>query len=166
MQTINSSITAVKDLTTLAAASPESPFYKMDHASPFLPEQQKWNEFVSKYGQALDDWQQNNSGKFTTDMQKREIAQGILFPNGAPVQPAAAAPASGKPGQPVQTAFGGYRENSDPFGLWVALQLQAHGRLVSDDTISAAKRAMIAQNPKIEKEYPRTNIVPVQKAGE
>jgi len=54
----------------------------MDHTSPFLPEQQKWNEFVSKYGQALDDWRQNNNGKIPTDMQKREIAQGILFPNG------------------------------------------------------------------------------------
>ncbi len=79
-----SSISAVNDLTTLAAASAESPFYKMDDASPFPPEQQKWNGFVSKYGQALDDWQQNNNGKIPTDMQKREIAQGILFPKGMP----------------------------------------------------------------------------------
>ncbi|MFZ0932087.1 MAG: hypothetical protein WAN11_26040 [Syntrophobacteraceae bacterium] len=77
-----SSISAVNDLTTLAAASAESPFYKMDQTSPSPPEQQKWNEFVSKYGQALDDWQQNNNDKIPTDMQKREIAQGILFPNG------------------------------------------------------------------------------------
>jgi hypothetical protein len=58
----------------------------MDRTSPFVPEQQKWNEFVGKFGQALDDWQQNNSGKIPTDMQKREIAQGILFPNGMPGQ--------------------------------------------------------------------------------
>jgi hypothetical protein len=161
-----SSINSVKDLTRLATASAESPFYKMDRASPFLPEQQKWNGFLSKYGQALDDWQQNNSGKIPTDMQKREIARGILFPNGTPNQPATAPSASGKPGQPLPAAPGDNPENSDPFSLWVARQLQAHGNLVSDDTISAAKRAMISQNPNIEKEYPRTNIVPVQKAGE
>ena len=115
MQAINSSITAVKDLTTLAAASPESPFYKMDHASPFLPEQQKWNEFVSKYGQALDDWQQNNSGKIPTDMQKREIAQGILFPNGTsgPICHQCT-PASGKARTTVQTASGEYPEKQRP----------------------------------------------------
>ncbi|MGA2404328.1 MAG: hypothetical protein ABSG91_21940, partial [Syntrophobacteraceae bacterium] len=83
---LNSSITAVKDLTTLAAASAESPFYKMDDSSPSPPEQQKWNGFVSKFAQALEDWQQNNSGKIPTDMQKREIAQGLLFPNGPPGQ--------------------------------------------------------------------------------
>ena len=138
----------------------------MDRTSPFPPEQQKWNGFVSKFGQALDDWQQNNNNKIPTDMQKREIAQGILFPNGTPKQPAIAPPASGKSAQPLQTAPGDNPENSDPFGLWVARQLQAHGRLVSDDTISAAKKAMIAQNPNIEREYSRTNIVPAQKAGE
>ena len=84
---LQSSISAVNDLTSLAAASAESPFYKMDQTSPFPPEQQKWNGFVSKYGQALDDWQQNNSGKIPTNMQKREIAQEILFPNGMPGQP-------------------------------------------------------------------------------
>ncbi len=145
-----SSISAVKDLTIQAAASAESPFYKMDRTSPFLPEQQKWNGFVSKYSQALDDWQQNNSGKIPSDVQKKEIARGILFPNGTPNQPATAQPAPGKSGQPLQAATGDYPENSDPFGLWVARQLQAHGRFVSDDTISAAKRAMIAQNPNIE----------------
>ena len=91
-----SSISAVKDLTIQAAASAESPFYKMDRTSPFLPEQQKWNGFVGKYGQALDDWQQNNNGKIPTDIQKREIAEEILFPNGTPNQPATAPPASGK----------------------------------------------------------------------
>ena len=161
-----SSISAVKDLTIQAAASAESPFYKMDRTSPSPPEQQKWNEFVSKYGQALDDWQQNNNGKIPTDIQKREIARGILFPNGTPNQPATAPPASEKFGQPAQTAPGDNPENSDPFSLWVARQLQAHGRVVSDDTISAAKRAMIARNPNIEKEYSRTNIVPAQKAGD
>ena len=48
--------------------------------STSLPDQQKWNGFVSKFGQALDDWRQNNNGKIPTDTQKREIAQGILFP--------------------------------------------------------------------------------------
>jgi hypothetical protein len=161
-----SSISTVKDLTILAAASAESPFYKMDRTSPSPPEQQKWNEFVGKFGQALDDWQQNNNGKIPTDMQKRGIAQGILFPNGTPNQPATAPPASEKFGQPAQTAPGDDPENSDPFGLWVARQLQTHGRVVSDETISAARRAMIAQNPNIEKEYSRTNIVPAQKAGD
>ena len=58
--------------------------YKMDQTSPSPPKQQKWNGFVSKFAQAHDDWQQNNSGKIPTDMQKREIAQRILFPNGMP----------------------------------------------------------------------------------
>src|SRR5208283_5216982 len=48
--------------------------------STSLPDQQRWNGFVSKFGQALDDWRQNNNGKIPTDTQKREIAQGILFP--------------------------------------------------------------------------------------
>jgi len=77
-----SSISAVKDLTIQAAASAESPFYKMDLTSPFPPEQQKWNGFVSKYGQALNDWQQNNNNKIPTDMQKREIARGYFFQTG------------------------------------------------------------------------------------
>ena len=88
---LNSSITAVKDLTSLAAASAESPFYKMDDSSPFPPDQQKWNGFVSKFAQVFDDWQHNNSGKVPTDMQKREIAQTILFPS-PPSPPAPVAP--------------------------------------------------------------------------
>jgi hypothetical protein len=90
---LSSSISAVKDLTSLAAASAESPYFKMDGRSPLLPEQQKWNSFVSGFGQAIEDWQQNNSGKIPTDMQKREIAQGILFPNGAAGQKQGAAQA-------------------------------------------------------------------------
>jgi hypothetical protein len=163
---LQSSISAVKDLTTLAAASAESPFYKMDHTSPFLPEQQKWNEFVSKYGQALDDWRQNNTGKIPTDMQKREIAQGILFPNGISGQSSPVQPTPWKPGQTLPIMPADYPENLDPFGFWVAQHLQANGRVVSDETISAAKKAMIAQNPNVVREYPQTNIVPVQKAGE
>ena len=95
-----SSISAVKDLTIQAAASIESPFYKMDLTSPFPPEQQKWNGFVSKFGQAPNDWQQNNNNKIPTDTQKREIAQGILFPNAAPASPlplAATTPAVASP---------------------------------------------------------------------
>ena len=138
----------------------------MDRALPFVPAQQKWNEFVGKFGQALEDWRQNNNNKIPTDIQKREIARGILFPNGTPNQPATAPPASGKPAQRLQTAPGDNPENSDPFSLWIARQLQAHGRVVSEETISAAKRAMIAKNPNIEKEYSLTNIVPVQKAGD
>ncbi len=72
--------------TSSAAFSTVSPFYKFDLTTPVPPEQQKWNVFVSRFAQALDDWQQNNSGKIPTDMQKREIAKGILFPNGLPGQ--------------------------------------------------------------------------------
>ena len=95
-----SSISAVEGLTIQAAASAESPFYKMDLTSPFPPEQQKWNGFVSKFGKALDVWRQNNNGKIRTDMQKRDIAQGILFPNAAPGSPPplpSAAPAMAPP---------------------------------------------------------------------
>jgi hypothetical protein len=88
---LSSSITAVKDLTSLAKLSPESPFYGLDSTSPFQPEKQKWNSFVSKYGQAIEDWRANNNGKIPTDMQKREIAQGILLPN-PPSPPATVAP--------------------------------------------------------------------------
>jgi hypothetical protein len=162
---LQSSISAVNDLAGLAAASAESPFYTMDRSSPFPPEQQKWNEFVSKYGQALDDWQQNNGGKIPTDMQKREIAQGILFPNGTSGQ-SSPQPTPWKPGQTLPITPTDYPKSLAPFSLWVAQHLQANGRVVSDETITAAKKAMIAQNPNIEKEYSQTNLVPVQKAGE
>ncbi|MGA2404010.1 MAG: hypothetical protein ABSG91_20265, partial [Syntrophobacteraceae bacterium] len=152
---LQSSLVAVKDITKMAQSDPDSQLYRIMPESPLFTDQRVWNGFVSKFGQALDDWQQNNNSKIPTDMQKREIAQGILFPNGAPNQ-SATAPAS--PGD--------YTDNRDPFGLWVAQHLQAHGRLVSDETISAAKNAMIAQNPNIEREYSRINIVPVRKAGE
>jgi hypothetical protein len=163
---LQSSLFAVRDITKMAQSDPNSPLYRIIPESPLLADQRAWTGFVSKFAQSLDDWQQNNSGKIPTDMQKREIAQGILFPNGAANQPVIAPPASGKSAQPLQTASGDYPENSDPFGLWVARQLQAHGRVVADETISSVKKAMIAQNPNIEKEYPRTNMVPVQKAGE
>jgi hypothetical protein len=155
------SLVAVKGITQMAQSDPNSTLYRIMPESPLLADQRPWTGFVSKFAQALDEWQQNNSGKIPTDMQKREIAQGILFPNGPPKQSATAPPASGKSASP-----GAYPENSDPFGLWVARQLQARGRVVSDETISAAKKAMIAQNPNIVKEYPQTNIVSVQKAGD
>ena len=97
---LQASLSAVKDLAKMAHTDPNSPLYQVMPESTSLPEQQKWNGFVSKYGQALDDWQQNNNGKIPTDMQKREIAQGILFPNAAPGSPpplAAATPAVAPP---------------------------------------------------------------------
>ncbi len=97
---LSSSITAVKELTSLAKLSTESPYYGLESSSPFMPEQQKWNGFVSKYGQAIEDWRQNNSGKIPNDMQKREIAQGILFPNGAPGRQQA--PVQAGPGIPAE----------------------------------------------------------------
>jgi hypothetical protein len=99
-------------------------------------------------------------------MQKREIAQGILFPNGTSGQSSPVQPTPWKPGQTLPITPADYPENLDPFSFWVAQHLQANGRVVSDETISAAKKAMIAQNPNIEKEYSQTNLVPVQKAGE
>ena len=163
---LQSSLDAVSDISKAAQSDPNSPLYRIMPESPLFTDQRAWTGFVSKFAQALDDWQQNNNGKTPTDVQKREIAQGILFPKGAPGQPALAPPASGKSAQPLQTLPGDYTDNSDPFSLWVANQLQAHGKKVSDETISAAKKAMIAQNPNIESEYSRINIVPVQKAGE
>jgi hypothetical protein len=68
----------------MAYADPNSPLYQVIPESTSLPDQQKWNGFVSKFGQALDDWRQNNNGKIPTNMRKCEIAQGILFPNAAP----------------------------------------------------------------------------------
>lgn len=153
---LQSSLDAVSDISKAARSDPQSPLYRIMPESPLLTDQRVWTGFVSKFAQALDDWQQNNNGKIPGDVQKREIAQGILFPKGAP----------GQPLQPAQAGSGESRDNSDPFSLWVANQLQAHGKKVSDETISAAKNAMIAQNPNIEREYSRINIVPVQKAGE
>ena len=184
---LQSSISAVNDLTSLAAASAESPFYKMDQTSPFPPEQQKWNGFVSKYGQALDDWQQNNSGKIPTNMQKREIAQEILFPNGMPGQQTSTEihdltnklrlDDAGKPyltgrnavkgpwprdqdesvdsesrGSGIETSQA-LRENQNPFGLWVARQLEAAGKVVSYDTIKIAGEKLTKMHPDIDKEY-------------
>jgi hypothetical protein len=163
---LQSSLDAVSDISKAAQSDPQSPLYRIMPESPLLTDRRAWTGFVSKFAQALDDWQQNNNGKTPTDMQKREIAQGILFPKGTPGQPALTPPVSEKSVQPLQTLPGDYTDNRDPFGLWVAKHLQAHGRLVSDETISAAKNAMIAQNPNIEREYSRINIVPVQKAGE
>jgi hypothetical protein len=115
-----SSISVVKDLTILAAASAESPFYKMDLTSPSPPEQQKWNVFVGKFGQALDDWRKNNNGKIPTNMQKREIGQGILFPNAAPGSPpplAAATSAVVQPPTPAAADAGFCRDGAIPPGV-------------------------------------------------
>ncbi|MGA2936691.1 MAG: hypothetical protein ABSF52_06265 [Syntrophobacteraceae bacterium] len=163
---LQSSVSAVKDLAGLAAASAESPFYEMDRTSPFPPEQQKWNGFVSKFGQALEDWRQNNGDRIPTDMQKREIAQGILFPNGAPGQQQTPQQATAKPTEAATpTATETHRPNGDPFSLWVAQQLEAHDKVVSDDTIAATKKALLAKNPNIEKEYQGITLVPAQKAA-
>ncbi len=83
---LNASLAAIRDVTGLAAVSPESPYYKMDHASPLLFEQQKWDEFVGRFGQAMGDWSQNNGGRTPSIPQEREIAQQILFPQGLPAQ--------------------------------------------------------------------------------
>jgi hypothetical protein len=188
---LNASINAVRDLRTLAAASSESPFYKMDFSSPLLPEQ-KWNEFVSRFGQALEDWRQNNNGKIQTDMQKREIAQEILFPNGMPGQQTSTEihdltnklkrDDAGKPyptgrnadkgprltdqdesrdsestGSGIETPQA-LRENQNPFGLWVARQLQEAGKIVSDDTIKTAGEKLAKLHPDIEKDYRNINL--------
>lgn len=92
---LQASLSAVKDLAKMAYADPNSPLYQVMPESTSLPDQQKWNGFVSKFGQALEDWRQNNNRKIPTDTQKREIAQGILFPNaaqGSPPPPAVAPP--------------------------------------------------------------------------
>jgi hypothetical protein len=154
---LQSALGVLKDIIGMAAASNESPYFKMDGQSPFSPEQQKWHSVVSRFGQAIEDWQQNNSGKIPTDMQKREIAQGILFPQGALAQHAQLR---------VETGDGSW-ELRDPVSLWVAQQLQAQGKIVSDDIITTAKKALIAQNPNIEKEYKNISLVPAQqKNGE
>jgi len=67
---------------------------------------------VSRFSQALDDWQQSNNDKIPTDIQKREIARGILFPNGMPKQPSTAPSASGKPEKPLEAAPGDNPENN------------------------------------------------------
>ena len=84
---LQASLSAVKDLAKMAYTDPNSPLYQVMPESTSLPDQQKWNGFVGKFGQALDDWRQNNNGKIPTDMQKREIARRILFPNSAPGSP-------------------------------------------------------------------------------
>jgi hypothetical protein len=94
---MSASLTAINDVTDLAAVSPQSPYYKMDQASDRVFEQQKWNEFVGRFGQEIGDWRQNNGGKTPSLLQEREIAQQILFPQGVPAQepPAYAGAASG-----------------------------------------------------------------------
>ena len=77
---LQASLSSIQDLTNLATATPESPFYKMDATLPReatpagAPGAQQWNQFVSKFSQALDDWRENNNNKIPTDPQKREIA--------------------------------------------------------------------------------------------
>jgi len=83
---MSASLTAISDVTDLGAVSPQSPYYKMDQASDQVFEQQKWNEFVGRFGQEIGDWRQNNGGKIPSVLQEREIAQQILFPQGTPAQ--------------------------------------------------------------------------------
>ena len=52
---MSASLAAIRDVTGLAAVWPQSPYYKMDHASPLLFEQQKWDEFVGRFGQEMED---------------------------------------------------------------------------------------------------------------
>ena len=93
---LQASLSAVKDLAKMAHTDPNSPLYQVTPESTSLPDLQKWNGFVGKFGQALDDWRQNNNGKIPTDMQKRELARRILFPiSGAGF---AAAPAAANDG--------------------------------------------------------------------
>ncbi len=55
----------------------------------------------------------------------------------------------------------------DPFSLWVAQQLDTHGIAVTDDTITEAKKRMIAANPDIEKEYQGVQLnIKTQKGSE
>ena len=84
------SLSAIKDVSDLAAVTPRSPYYKMDGASSSVSEQQKWNEFVGRFGQAVGDWRQNNGGKIPSTQQEREIARQILFPQGTPAHEAEA----------------------------------------------------------------------------
>jgi len=75
---LQSSISAVNDLTSLAAASAESPFYKWTRR-PLPARAAKWNGFVSKYGQASMTGSRTTAAN-PTNMQKRENCPGILFP--------------------------------------------------------------------------------------
>jgi hypothetical protein len=43
--------------------------------------------------------------------------------------------------------------NRDPFSLWVAEQLQARGKPVTDGNITQMKKNLLAQDPEIEKHY-------------
>jgi hypothetical protein len=150
---MNASLAAVSDVTGLAAVSPESPYYKMDYASSLLPEQQKWNEFVGGFGQAMEDWRQNNGGKIPSVMQEREIAQQILFPQGAPAQ------------LRVETGAGS-GEAQDPFSLWVEQLLNDNGIALTDDAIGATKERLKRLNPNIEKEYQNMKLnIKTEKAG-
>ncbi len=159
----NSALSSSKDIIRLAAASPDSPYYKLDDNPGLNPQAAfKYYQFRGEYEKALDVAQENNNGKPLSIDQQRQVAQHLLFPQGAPAAENPRKP--GKPGTPTtqqaapqptispaqpQIDFTKFKpENQDDFSKAVAMELQANGKLVNDATIASAKALIKAQNKK------------------
>ena len=158
-----------------------------------LPDQAKqYNQLISNVAQQVDIWRKNNANKIPDDQIINGIIRGVVFPNQQPgsqqaqAKPesaqavdvpeatlAEAVPQNMKAGETLIASNGvAYQKGKDglwrgnPFDLWVASQLEAAGKLVSEDTIMAAKQIIKAKNPNIEKEYQASPLVSAQKGAQ
>ena len=118
---------------------------------------QEYNQFVGQLDRAITNWRQNNSGKIPSDSDIIQIGRSMLFPDEStkplPAQPTAATVGAGMPGAEDRPTGSEHVSTLDPFGLWVAQQLQAAGKVVSDDTIKAAGEKLSKMHPGIEKDF-------------
>ena len=118
---------------------------------------QEYNQFVGQLDRALTNWRQNNNGKIPCDSDIIQIGRSMLFPDEStkpmPAQPTAATVGAGMPGVQDRPTGSEHMPTRDPFGLWVAQQLQAAGKVVSDDTIKAAREKLSKMHPGIEKDF-------------
>jgi hypothetical protein len=123
---------------------------------------QEYNQFVGQLDRAITNWRQNNNGKIPGDSDIIQIGRSMFYPDKStkamPAQPAAATVGAGMPGAEDRPTGSEHMPTRDPFGLWVAQQLQAAGKVVSDDTIKAAGEKLSKMHPGIEKNYRNINL--------
>jgi len=184
---ISTSLSNAKDIIAQAGNrlyKDQTPYSRMDKNGGSQA-QLKYYKFVHDVEQDLNDFRENNNGKIPTYQQQRDLVTQRLFPNGLN-QPQAKPTPGSPPGQgealqpavqvsteqpasaPAQVPekaeidFGKLKpENQDEFSQAVAHGLQSAGKLVNDDTISAAKSALKLRNPDIETQWNKP-----KKAGE
>jgi hypothetical protein len=122
-------------------------------------QQLKWFRFRDAIEQNLIDFVANN-GRAPSYTEQRQIVTQVAFPNGL-VEPQArtkpgvpGAPAAQPTAQPAENAqpqidFSNFKpENQDAQSQAIARELQANGKIVDDDTITAVKALLAAKKTK------------------